>query len=151
VDAFLKVASAIMNRRKSRAGRSLENHVDFLLRKAEVPHQMRPDIPGRPDIVIPGKVQYDDPSFPVGRLCVVGVKTTCKDRWRQILQEAPRVRKKHILTVQSSISTSQLKEMKDAGLTLVVPKKLQKDYPNDSGITILTMEGFIRSTKDMMF
>jgi type II restriction enzyme len=147
VDAFLKVASAIMNRRKSRAGRSLENHVEFLLRKAEVPHEMRPDIPGRPDIVIPGKVQYDDLSFPVTRLCIVGVKTTCKDRWRQILQEAPRIKKKHILTIQSSISTPQLKEMKEAGITLVVPEKLQRDYPRDSGLTILNVETFIRETK----
>jgi len=147
VDAFLKVASAIMNRRKSRAGRSLENHVDYLLRKAEVPHEMRPDIPGRPDIVIPGRAQYDDLSFPVARLCVVGVKTTCKDRWRQIIQEAPRVKKKHILTIQSSISTPQLKEMKEAGITLVVPEKLQRDYPSGSGLTILSVESFIRETK----
>ena len=147
VDAFLKVASAIMNRRKSRAGRSLENHVDFLLQKTEVPHEMRPDIPGRPDIVIPGKAQYDDPSFPVRRLCIVGVKTTCKDRWRQILQEAPRVRMKHILTIQSSISTPQLREMKEAGITLVVPEKLQRDYPRDSGLSILNIASFIRETK----
>ena len=60
VDDFIKTAASLLNRRKSRAGRSLENHVEFILRKNSIPFDMRPDIDGKPDIVIPGKAQYDD-------------------------------------------------------------------------------------------
>lgn len=147
VDEFVAVANSILNSRKSRAGRSLENHVEYLLGKAGIPYDMRPSLPGKPDIVIPGATAYRDPSFPDEKLCVVGVKTTCKDRWRQVLEEAPRVTKKHILTVQPSISSSQLALMRDAGLTLIVPKELQKDYPKDSGMPIVSVETFIREVK----
>jgi hypothetical protein len=56
IDDFLKTASSIMNRRKSRAGRSLENHIDFLLKESGVPHEMQASIAGsKPDIIIPSK------------------------------------------------------------------------------------------------
>jgi hypothetical protein len=150
VDEFLKVAATIMNRRKSRAGRSLENHVDHILTRADIPHDMRPDIAGKPDIVIPGKARYDDPSFPLDKLFIVGVKTTCKDRWRQVLNEARRVPQKHILTIQTAISSSQLREMSEAGVTLVVPEKLQRDYPRDVGLPILTVDAFIQTTREKL-
>jgi type II restriction enzyme len=96
IDDFLHTAGTIMNRRKARAGRSLENHVEFLLRRAKIPHTMRPalDADGRPDILIPSEDAYRDIAWAEDRLFVVGLKTTCKDRWRQILNEAPRMRAK---------------------------------------------------------
>lgn len=133
-----------MNRRKARAGRSLENHVEFILRKNSIRFDMRPDIDGKPDIVIPGKAQYDDPSYPISKLFIVGVKTTCKDRWRQVLNEAKKIPDKHILTTQAGISINQLKEMHKSRVSLIVPKPLQKQYPDGSGITLLTLEGFIQ-------
>jgi EcoRII C terminal/Restriction endonuclease EcoRII, N-terminal len=143
VDDFLETAARVMNRRKSRAGRSLENHVDEVLTSAAIPHDMRPDLDGRPDVLIPGRAEYLDQSYPVEKLCVVGVKTTCKDRWRQVLNEAKRVPTKHILTMQPGISTNQLAEMNAAGVTLIVPAKLQKEYPRDRPITMLTVEEFV--------
>lgn len=146
IDEFIKVAGTLMNRRKSRAGRSLENHVDYILNKAGIPHDMRPDIPGKPDIVIPGKSMYDDPGYPTGKLFIIGVKTTCKDRWRQVLNEARRVPNKHILTVQTALSSGQLKEMQEAEVTLIVPEELQRGYPRDCGLPILTLDVFISAT-----
>ncbi len=99
IDDFLKTAATLMNRRKSRAGRSMENHVQYLLKDAKVPFEVRPQITGEPDIIIPSKAAYDDSSFPEGKLFVVGVKTTCKDRWRQVTAEAPRIEWKHLLTL----------------------------------------------------
>ena len=84
-----------MNRRKSRAGRSLENHFDHLLKRAQIPHVIRPaDVDGKPDIIIPSVEAYKDNRYPNNRLFMVGVKTTCKDRWRQVLNEAKRIRGK---------------------------------------------------------
>ena len=143
VDDFLQTASRILNRRKSRAGRSLENHCDNLLTRAGVAHQMRPsDIDGKPDIVIPSSRAYHDRSYPPDGLFIVGVKTTCKDRWRQVLNEAVRVRQKHILTIQQGISRNQLREMRTAGVTLIVPAGLHNKYPQRV-MPILTVERFI--------
>lgn len=76
-------------------------------------------------MVIPGKKECEDENYPVDKLCVVGVETTCKNRWRQVLKEAPRVKKKHILTIQPGISSKQLQEMREAEVALVMPKSLR--------------------------
>jgi hypothetical protein len=133
-----------MNRRKARAGRSLENHVEALLIKSRIPHVMRTNaIEGRPDIVIPGVAEYLDSSFPEEKLFVVGVKTTCKDRWRQVLNEGRRVRHKHILTIQPGISGNQLREMHEAQVSLIVPLSLHKQFPRDTPIQLLNIEQFV--------
>lgn len=150
VDDFLQTAARIMNRRKARAGRSLENHVEYLLNEAGIPHKMRPKIDGKPDIIIPSEDAYNDPNYPVERLFIVGVKTTCKDRWRQVLNEGRRVPGKHILTTQKGISSAQLEEMHTANVTLVVPQKLHSDYPAARNITIMNLEGFLGSVRDRL-
>lgn len=151
VDDFIDTAARIMNRRKARAGRSLENHVEYLLKEAEIPFTPQPRIDGKvqPDILIPSKAAYEDSRFPTEKLFVVGVKTTCKDRWRQVVSEAKRIPQKHILTLQPGISTHQLKEMQDAKVTLIVPKRLQKDYPSGAS-NILTVENFITSVRGVL-
>lgn len=146
VDDFLKTARSIGNRRMSRAGRSLENHVDHVLHLADIPHDIRPPLQGNPDVVIPSAKAYLDNDYPLEKLCVVGVKTTCKDRWRQVLHEAPRVQRKHIFTTQKGISSKQLTQMNEAGVTLIVPANLQKLYP-DHPIPILSIEEFISSVR----
>ena len=150
VDDFISTAATIMNRRKSRAGRSLENHLHTLLTRAGIPHEMRAKVDGRPDVVIPSCADYSDRSYPLERLFIIGVKTTCKDRWRQVLNEARRVPQKHIVTIQPGISSNQLEEMRKAGITLIVPRKLHRKYPRDRNITILNIKDFIRSVKQAL-
>jgi hypothetical protein len=149
IDEFIQTAASIMNRRKARAGRSFENHVEYLLTKAGIPHKMRPLLgpDGRPDILIPSEEAYFDQNWPEHRLFVVGLKTTCKDRWRQVLYEGHRVRAKHILTLQPGISEAQLSEMHGAGVSLVVPKSLHKSFPTDNPISLLSVEGFMQAVK----
>lgn len=149
VDDFIQTAHRIANRRKSRAGKSLEHHVERILRDANIPFDPKPKIDGRvePDILIPSKSAYEDSSYPDDRLFIVGLKTTCKDRWRQVLNEGKRVKRKHILTLQRGISENQLREMNDAQIALVVPEALQKFYPPQREISILTVEGFIDSVR----
>jgi len=47
--------------------------------------------------------------------------TTCKDRWRQVINEADRIPEKHLFTLQPTISKNQLREMTDEKVHLVVP------------------------------
>jgi len=148
VDDFLKSASSIMNRRKSRAGRSLENHFDYLLTRAEIPHAIRPpQVDGKPDIIIPSVEAYGDSRFPTNRLFMVGVKTTCKDRWRQVLNEAKRIKEKHILTIQQGISKKQLHDMKEDGVQLIVPAGIHKQYPPKSDMRLLQVDEFVQMVR----
>lgn len=143
VDDFLKTASSIMNRRKSRAGRSLENHFEYLLRRAGIPYVARsPQVDGEPDIIIPSVDAYRDNRYPLNKLFMIGVKTTCKDRWRQVLNEAKRIKEKHIMTIQQGISKKQLDEMKGAGVQLIVPLHFHKQYP-PSDMKLLEVEEFV--------
>lgn len=149
VDDFVRIAATVMNRRKSRAGHSLEYHVEQLLTDAALAFDRQPSIDGKvkPDLLFPGKKEYEDSSFPVSRLLVAGIKTTCKDRWRQILNEAKRIPEKHLITLQEGISKNQLVEMREANVTLVVPKKFHKGYDTDTGIRLLSLEGFLEKTR----
>lgn len=149
VEAFISVAATIMNRRKSRAGHSFEYHLEQLLIDADLPFDRQPSIDGRvkPDLLFPGKKEYEDSAFPVSKLLVAGLKTTCKDRWRQILNEGRRIPEKHLITLQEGISKNQLVEMREANVTLVVPKKFHKGYDTNTGIRLLSMDGFLKKIK----
>lgn len=147
IDDFIKVAATIMNRRKSRAGRSMENHVEYLLNEAKIPFEVKPEIDGEPDIIIPGKDAYYDKKYPDDKLFMLGVKTTCKDRWRQILNEAQRIQQKHLMTIQEGISNKQLTQMKQAKVSLVVPTRLHTRYPSDSPMKLLDFETFIKQVR----
>jgi EcoRII C terminal/Restriction endonuclease EcoRII, N-terminal len=150
IDDFLKVAASIMNRRKSRAGRSFENHVENLLKTAGVPHEMRPDLgaDGAPDIVIPSAKAYFDETYPMNRVFIVGLKTTCKDRWRQVTQEGVKVERKYLITMQEGITKQQLAQMEAAKVSLVVPQPLHRYYPNGR-TRPLTVENFVETAKRM--
>ncbi len=152
VGEFLKAAASLMNRRKARAGRSLENHFAAILKGAEIPFDQRVRIDGtsEPDILIPGKAAYENPNYPAEKLCLLGLKTTCKDRWRQVLNEGRRVKSKHILTLQKGISVNQLNEMHDSGITLVVPEAYRRAYPAASRMKILTIENFVGTVKSTL-
>jgi type II restriction enzyme len=151
VDDFLATASSIMNRRKSRAGRSLENHFDYLLKRAEIPHVIRPpDVDGKPDVIIPSVEAYKDNRYPTRKLFMVGVKTTCKDRWRQVLNEAKRIKDKHILTVQQGISKRQLNDMNEDGVQLIVPGEFHKQYPPNSRMRLLRVDEFVNMVRQRL-
>ncbi|EAA6843845.1 hypothetical protein DRX19_23085 [Salmonella enterica subsp. enterica] len=55
-------------------------------------------------------------------------KSTCKDRWRQMLNEAVRIPDKHLLTLEPSISENQTNEMKSEQVQPVIPQGLHSSY-----------------------
>ena len=70
-----------------------------------------------------------------------------KDRWRQILNEADRVRIKHLFTLQQGISSNQLAEMYKSDVCLVVPKPYISSFPEEYHSRILTLNEFIKQVK----
>lgn len=82
------------------------------------------------------------PAFSLKKAFVTRIKTTCKDRWRQVLNEAKRIKEKHIMTIQQGISKKQLNEMRGAGVRLIVPLGYHGQYP-PSDMRILKVEEFV--------
>jgi hypothetical protein len=155
VDEFLSHAQMVLQRRKARAGRSLELHVRQLLLECglrqgiDFEHGVTSD-PGTrktPDFLFPSLSAYRDPSFPAEKLKMLAVKTSCKDRWRQILNEADRIRQKHLLTLQEGVSKHQYEEMEQAGVILVVPKPLHPKFPRCLQPKLLSFEQFLREIR----
>ncbi len=62
---------------------------------------------------------------------------------RQILNEADRIREKHLLTLQEGISENQFREMAGAGVQLVVPQPLITAYPKKIRPRLLTVTRFM--------
>ncbi len=130
VDGFLEVSLSVQNRRKSRVGHALENHVEHVFAACGLRYARAPVTENRakPDFLFPGATEYHDPEFPVARLTMLGVKSTCKDRWRQVLSEADRIPGKHLLTLETAISVAQTDEMRARNLQLVVPRSLHGTF-----------------------
>lgn len=105
VDGFLSFSLSVQNRRKSRAGRALENHLEalFAANGLRFARGAQTENHNRPDFLFPGQAEYRDPGFPSSQLTMLGAKSTLKDRWRQVLSEAERIETKHLLTLVPSI------------------------------------------------
>jgi hypothetical protein len=145
IDTFINVANAVTNRRRSRSGRSLELHLEriFLENNVAHAHGMRTEGKSTPDFLFPSVHAYTDSKFDATKLRMLGAKTTCKDRWRQVLKEADRIPVKHIATLQEGVSKDQFAEMKKAGVVLVVPKPLHLKYPKEIRAELKTLRNFI--------
>ncbi|MGZ0085720.1 type II restriction endonuclease [Caldibacillus thermoamylovorans] len=150
LDPLLAFASGALNRRKSRAGKSLEHHTDFLLSYHKIPfsHPGKSEGNKKPDFILPSNEAYADEKFPSENLIFLGAKTTCKDRWRQILNEADRIDVKHLLTLQQGITANQLAEMEEENVILVVPKPYHSYYPAEYREKIWTVDKFIHYAKE---
>lgn len=150
VETFINIANMVLNRRKSRAGKSLENHLSTIFTKNNLRFEEQVVTEGnkKPDFLFPGRKEYKNFSFPSENLIFLGAKTTCKDRWRQIINEANRIEKKHLFTLQQGISSKQLEEMEEEGVSLVVPAKYISTFPETSRSKILSLHNFITFVKN---
>lgn len=153
IEVFIAKAQSVLQRRKSRAGRSLELHAKYIFLEEQLQEgrdfsaQPESEANKKPDFLFPSQAAYKDPSFPDERLRMLAVKTTCKDRWRQIVSEADRVGRKHLLTLQEGLSLNQFREMRDANVQLVVPAGLIKKYHKDIRNQLVTLEAFIAEVR----
>lgn len=103
----------------------------------------------RPDFLFPSEAAYKDPTFAAAHLRLLAVKTTCKDRWRQVINEADRIPVKHLLTLQEGVSETQFAEMKAAGVRLVIPAPLAQKFPESVQPELTTLEDFITSVRHL--
>lgn len=126
VNNILDISMSAFNRRKSRAGKSLENQIETIFRYYTIPFssQCITENKKKPDFIFPSIFSYQYESDKVD-LIYLGCKRTLKDRWVQVLNEAKKIPVKHILTIQEHISLEQLDTMKEDNVIVVSP------YAND--------------------
>ena len=156
VDEFISYSLSVQNRRKSRVGHAFEGHLAALFSANSLQFE-RPRGKGKvtennakPDFLFPSFTAYHDSTFPSDRLIVLGAKTTCKDRWRQVLAEADRVERKYLITLEPAISVAQTNEMTASHLQLIVPESIQQTYLADQQSRIQTVKSFIHHAQHLV-
>src|SRR5690625_2672051 len=142
---FLAFSQSIRQRRSSRAGNALENHLEqiFLERGVRFSREKKTENNKKPDFLFPSEEDYTNKGFPAELLTMLGVKTTCKDRWRQVLSEAGRIEEKHLFTLQPKISRNQTNEMIDSKLQLVIPRSIHVTYNDEQKSWLWDLEQFL--------
>lgn len=148
-DAFISFSLSVLNRRKSRAGHSFENHLEtiFAAQKLQYTKGGKTENNNKPDFLFPSVEKYHDPHFNAELLTMLGVKTTLKDRWRQVLPEANRIKNKHLITLEPAISKNQTDQMQAANLQLIIPKKLKETFSAAQQQEIINLQDFITLVK----
>ena len=146
VDEFIRYSLSVQNRRKSRTGFALENHLEVIFINSSITYSRGKETENKakPDFLFPDIDCYHDVNFPPARLSMLAVKSTCKDRWRQALSEAERIRHKHLLTLEPGISVNQTNEMEANRLKLVVPKELHQSYKPEQRDWLMDLNSFIQ-------
>lgn len=149
IDLLIETANTILNRRKSRAGKSLEHNLSEIFTSFNLSYETQAITENnkKPDFIFPNQSAYWDVRFNENKLFVLACKTTCKDRWRQVLNEADRVRIKHLFTLQQGISKNQLEEMYKYGVCLVVPQSYIPSFPKEYREKILSLYSFVQHVK----
>ena len=145
VDDFISFSLSIQNRRKSRAGFAFENHLAsiFKLQKINFSNGAKTERNNKPDFLFPSITDYHSSRFPVELLTMLGVKTTVKDRWRQVLSEAEKISQKHLITLEPAISVNQTDEMTAQNLQLVIPQSLKETFTSSQQSNLLNLQDFI--------
>lgn len=145
VEDFIKFSLSVHNRRKSRVGYALENHLQeiFMLNKIKHSRGKVTENKSKPDFLFPNINYYHDPEFTVNNLTMLGVKSTCKDRWRQVLSEANRIETKHLFTLEPGISENQTEEMQSSNLRLILPQPLHETYSSAQQTWLMNLDEFV--------
>ena len=149
VDDFIKFSLSVHNKRKSRMGYALEHHLKKIFNdhKLSFSTQVITEQNSKPDFLFPGIQQYHDPAFPESRLTMLGVKSTCKERWNQVLAEANRIDLKHLFTLEGGISSKQTDKMQEKFLQLVLSSSLHETYLPDQRNWLMNLTDFIELVK----
>ncbi len=153
VDAFVSFSLSVHNRRKSRVGHAFENHLAAVFDQHGLTFErgkgkLYTEGRQQPDFLFPSFAAYHDSEFPVERLTLLGAKTTCKDRWRQVLAEGDRLERKYLVTLEAGISERQTEQMTEKQLQLIVPSEIQQTYTEGQRSGIYSIADFIHDIRN---
>lgn len=144
VDGILRIAMSTFQRRKSRAGTAFENQLAALFDARGIQYSAQAYTEGKskPDFIFPSIEDYKNPGFDMTRLTMLGAKTTIKERWRQVLDEANRIEYKHLVTLEPAVSEDYTKAMEKDKLQLVVPKPIFPTFTEKQQSWLMSIADF---------
>jgi len=150
VDGFISFSLSVQNRRKSRAGLAIENHLEKIFQDMGIRYTRAPvtENKTKPDFIFPGIEEYRESPSQENQLTMLGVKASCKDRWRQVIPEAQKIQQKHLFTIEAAISTNQTDEMVAHHVRLVLPDKLHRSFTPEQTEWLLSLDSFIGIVKE---
>ncbi len=139
---FLSLAQS----RKPRAGSTFEGIIKDLFKKLKYPFAEQQVINGKPDFLMPSREHYD--TNPMD--CIIfTVKTTLRERWRQIVTEGTRDLGFFPATDDENGSDYRLVEMLRNRIYLVVSSDLKKRTPHyGAAVNVISFEQFFHDHLD---
>lgn len=168
IEDFLSLSLEVHNRRKSRAGQSLELHLEHVFQTFGVACERGCTTSDhrRPDFLFPSLDAYEEwrrqrggdgqggpnpkataGTAPQERHFFLASKTTCKDRWRQILAEVD-LPKRYLFTLQQAISSAQLREMEAESVKVVLPEAYRSRFPAEDRRRTINLMQFILMVRE---
>ena len=139
---FLSIAQS----RKARAGGAFEDIIKTLFKRLDYPFEEQQIINGKPDFLMPGKKHYDTNAMD----CIIfTAKRTLRERWRQIVTEGTRGLGFFLATIDEKITSTQLKEMKENRIYLVLPASMKKTIKHyATAPNVISFESFFKDYLD---
>ena len=130
--------------RKSRAGRSFEQHIARLLRDGQINFEEQAVTGGRrPDFVLPSLVVLKSEKRKFEDAMVLSAKTTLRERRKQVAMEKFNCAL-FLATVDDRVSSAAIDDMSTQGIHLVVPETLKKSKETcyNEKINVITFREF---------
>ncbi|MBB2954939.1 hypothetical protein FHX77_000319 [Bifidobacterium commune] len=152
VESFTTFYTKVRNRRMSRAGTSLELHIARILDVRHIPYkaQAHTENGKKPDFLFPSQEAYDDLTFPDTQLRMLASKTSLKDRFRQVADEAVRIQDKHLFTMTpGDVTDSKLKQMDELHIHLVMPQQVKGTYDDTIQSETMRFSDFIQEIEEL--
>ncbi len=150
-DFAINFFDGIQGRRRARAEESLHSHLETIFRTFGVSfvRGVVADLYFEPDFLFPALEAYRAaPATGASNLAMLGAEPKCSDGWSEVLMEANKIPKKHLLTLEPALSEVITDDMKDKNLQLVVPKCIQRSYTLEQQSWLWSVDDFVRDVSD---
>ncbi|MCY4355998.1 MAG: type II restriction endonuclease [Gammaproteobacteria bacterium] len=148
-DKFLELSINVINQRESHVSEAFGHHLAHIFTSNKLKFE-RQTVTGSLDkntFLFPDEVSQNDGVLGSIRLTILGVKSTCKDRWVQAMYEAARIQKNYLVTIEPGISESQTEEMKAQNLQLIVPRQLHATYRDSQRQWLMDVKEYIHMVR----
>ena len=111
--------------RRSRVGGTFETHMHTALTDGDIPHAPQNIFEGsRPDFVLPDGRTYADAARRKSLSLILTIKTTLRERWRQVASESTGC-PLYLGTLDESVPLATLDQLGKHGIVLVVPERFK--------------------------
>jgi hypothetical protein len=124
--------------RSSRVGGTFETHMHTALSAGNIPHSPQSIFEGsRPDFVLPAGATYADLNKRSAMSLILTLKTTLKERWRQVVSESTGC-PLYLGTLDESVTSETLDQLERHKIILVVPERFKSsefaEYSGRAGV-----------------